>query len=298
MLFASSFTIGKAVLTLVDPIFCIGIRMTIAGILLLAYWILVKKGSIRIPRQDWWLFVLIALFHIYIAYITEFWALQYVASAKACLLYNLSPFITSLCTYAFYKTRLGLQKCIGLLIGFMGFIPILITSVPEELMMGHWGRISFPELVLLISVVSSVCGWLVFKNLITKHGYTPIVINGVGMMVGGIAALVTSFLVEGIPHIGASGSAEEIILFLQYTTLMILIANIVGYNLYGYLLHYYSPTLLSFFGFTTPLFAALYGFIFLNEPILPSFIISTLLVSIGLYLFYRQELKEIASKKT
>ena len=104
-------------------------------------------------------------------------------------------------------------------------------------------------------------------------------------------ALTTSFLIEGIPQIGRTGSPEEIMLFIQYTALMIVVANIAAYNLYGHLLHIYSPTLLSFFGFTTPLFTAVYGFIFLNEPISMAFIVSVGIVSLGLYLFYQDELR-------
>ena len=165
-----------------------------------------------------------------------------------------------------------------------------MSSAPQELAAGHWGFLSLPDAMLLISVLSSVWGWLLFKNLITKHGYSPFVINGYGMLIGGVMALITSFCVEGVPQIGLTGSPQEIISFIQYTGLIIIVANIIGYNLYGHLLHIYSPTLLSFFGFTTPLFAALYGFIFLHEPVSTAFIASVIMVSVGLYLFYQEEL--------
>lgn len=296
MLFASTFTIGKAVLALSEPIFFIGVRMTVAGILLLAYHHYIEKKSLRVERAQWGLFSLIALIHIYLAYVTEFWALQYVLSAKACLLYNLSPFLTALFTYALFKERLSNQKVAGLIIGFAGFIPILVTSAPQELMAGHWGFVSLPEFILLISVTSSVCGWLIFKKLMMQ-GYSLLVINGYGMTIGGLLALATSFVVEGKPYIGFTNSHEEVMLFIQYTVLMIIIANVIGYNLYGYLLHRYSPTLLSFFGFTTPLFAALYGFIFLGESVSIAFFASVTIVSGGLYLFYQEELKELSHKK-
>ncbi len=200
MLFASTFTIGKAVLALVNPVFFIGVRMTIAGLLLLGYSALYQKKSLRVIKEHWWLFALIAFFHIYIAYIAEFWALKHVLSSKACLLYNLSPFVTALCTYAFFKEKLSKQKIAGLIIGFLGFIPILLSSAPEELAAGYWGFLTVPELMLMVSVLSSVLGWLIFKNLITKHGYSPFLINGYGMLIGGLMALVTSFAIEGIPH--------------------------------------------------------------------------------------------------
>lgn len=293
VLFANTFTIGKLVLALASPVFFIGVRMTLAGIILLGYAALVQKKSLSVQKEQYWLFGLISLLHIYIAYIAEFWALKYVLSYKACLLYNLSPFITALCTYAFYREALSSKKIVGLIVGFVGFIPILMTSIPDEVAAGHWGFITLPELMLVVSVVSSAFGWIIFRNLITKHGYSSFVINGYAMLVGGLMALATSFAWEGVPQIGQTGSSHEILVFIGYTAYMILIANIIGYNLYGVLLKVYSPTLLSFFGFTTPLFAAFNGFLFLHEAISMAFIASVLIVSIGLYLFYQEELKEI-----
>lgn len=293
LLFANTFTVGKLVMALSSPVFFIGIRMTIAGLILLVYTAIIQKKSLRVHKEDYSLFGLLALLHIYIAYIAEFWALKYVLSYKACLLYNLSPFITALCTYIFFKESLSSRKILGLMVGFIGFIPILMNSIPEEMAVGHWGFITLPELMLIVSVVSSALGWLIFKNLITKQGYSSFVLNGYAMLLGGLLAFGTSLIWEGLPQIGQTGSAQELLQFAAYTAYMILIANIIGYNLYGILLRTYSPTLLSFFGFTTPLFAAINGFLFLNEPISMAFIISVLMVSVGLYLFYQEELKAI-----
>jgi len=73
---------------------------------------------------------------------------------------------------------------------------------------------------------------------------------------------------------------------------LILIGNIICYNLYGKLLHRYSATTLSFFGCTTPLFAALFGWFWLREEVSPWFYVTALLVGVGLYIFYQEELKE------
>jgi drug/metabolite transporter (DMT)-like permease len=294
VLFANTFTVGKLIMALASPVFFIGVRMTIASLILLGYTALIEKKSLRIHKEHYWLFGLLSLLHIYIAYIAEFWALQYVLSYKACLLYNLSPFITALSTYIVYRESLSSKKILGLLVGFVGFIPILMSSIPEEMAAGHWGFITLPELMLIVSVISSALGWLIFRNLITKHGYSSFVINGYAMLFGGLMALGTSFIWEGAPRIGQTGSGQEILMFAGYTAYMILIANVIGYNLYGVLLRTYSPTLLSFFGFTTPLFAALNGFLFLKEQISLAFVVSVLIVSLGLYLFYQEELKEIS----
>ena len=49
---------------------------------------------------------------------------------------------------------------------------------------------------------------------------------------------------------------------------------------------------LTFAGFVDPICAAFYGWIFLGETITPYFILSTVLVFIGLYVFYMEELRQ------
>ena len=126
MLFASTFTLGKAALDYVDPMFFIGIRMIIAGILLLGY---CYTSGYRFQRnfwKDWKLFLSIILFHIYVAYVLEFWSLQYVTSFKTCFFYNLSPFITALFSYISFSEKLTHKQWLGLTIGFVGFILVYL----------------------------------------------------------------------------------------------------------------------------------------------------------------------------
>jgi drug/metabolite transporter (DMT)-like permease len=139
---------------------------------------------------------------------------------------------------------------------------------------------------------------MLLKKLVNTRGYSPIMVNGVSMLCGGIAALITSIHHEGIPMIKGTGEwvggffVSNIMMFMFYLMAAIVIANIIFYNLYGYLLKQYSATFLSFAGFTTPLFAALYGRIFLAESVSASFFIAVGLVGTGLTLFYQDELKE------
>ena len=62
-----------------------------------------------------------------------------------------------------------------------------------------------------------------------------------------------------IVRVVGSTAAERVVMLGVYSFALVIIANIIGYNLYGYLLSRYSATFLSFAGFMTPLFAALLG---------------------------------------
>jgi hypothetical protein len=63
--------------------------MFFAGFLLLGYVKLIKGQSLRVAKKDLYLFGQVMLFHIYGAFMLEFWSMQYLTSAKAALLYNL-----------------------------------------------------------------------------------------------------------------------------------------------------------------------------------------------------------------
>jgi len=300
MLFASTFTIGKAVLQYLNPIFFIGVRMTIGGSLLLLFLLLFRRKQLYIKKQHLFLFLQIAFFHIFIAYIAEFWALQYLTSFKTALIYNLSPFFAAIFAFIFFHERMTKQKWLGLAIGFLGFSVILANGQSSsEITKLAFGFLSWPEIILIISVLSAAYGWSIFKKLIQKEGYSPIVVNGFGMISGGFAALLLSFFIEGAPTIKTASSSLifDILACSGYSLLLILIANIICYNLYGYLLKKYSITFLSFAGFITPLFAALFGNIFLKEIPSVYFFLSFIIVSIGLYIFYQAELMQGYIKK-
>lgn len=284
---ASTFTICKALLDYVKPFFFIGIRMLIAGGILLAYSFWQNRSSFSIAKKDRWLFVQIILFHVYFAYILDLWSLQYITSSKSSFLYNLSPFLAALFSYFYFSEKMTMKKWLGLLIGFSGFLPeILLKSSTAPLSSSF--LLSFPELVLLVAVASGVYGWITLRKLVKNGEYSPIVVNGIGMVGGGLLALITSFFVEG----WAVNPVMDFWPFAKLTALIILVGNILFYNFYGFLLTRYTATFLSFAGFTTPLFAALFGWLFLGEMVNWTFFLSIFVVCIGLYIFYQEELKQ------
>lgn len=288
-LFASTFILAREAVLACPPILFIGIRMVIAGSFLLLFVRFFKKESFIIRNNELKWFLGIVLFHIYGAYVLEFVSLQYLTGAKASLLYNLSPFITALLSYFFLREVLSLQKWIGLVIGFFAFIPILVTQAPfPESLTPSVGFFSGAECLLIISITASCMGWIFMKKLISSYGHSYIFVNGVGMLVGGILALATSLFCETWPSLQ---SLLHNIPFIRSLFFLIMISNVICYNLYGKLLHRYQTTTLSFFGATTPLFAALFGWIWLGETVNEWFFVTILLVVIGLYVFYKEELK-------
>lgn len=284
-LFASVFTLSKTGLEYAQPLFFVGSRMALAGIILLAYQLCFRRSQCFIHKKNWKQFLGLALFNIYLTNVLEFWGLQYLTSFKTCFIYSLSPFLSALLSFLIFSETLSAKKWIGLLVGVAGMMPVLLTQTTAEERAGQFLLFSWAELAVIGAAFCSVLGWIFLKQLVQKEGYSPIFANGVSMLLGGILSLGHSFLLENWNPVPVTQSLP----FIECALLLILISNLICYNLYGYLLKHYSATFISLAGLSTPLFTAILGWIFLGELVTLPFALSMALLSGGLFLFHQEE---------
>lgn len=280
---ASTFILAKNALAYAQPCFLIAFRMLVAGSLLLGYQWVFRRKQFFIHRGDWLLFGKVALFHIFFAFIPEFWALQYLSALKVNLIYSTTPFIAAILSYMLINERLTKSKLLGITIGLVGLIPVFMIQAEKaygsSCSTGH-----LPEFVLLGAVTSACYAWFLVKRLMNK-GYTLVMINGIAMLGGGFMALIPTGLFEGFEHpVSAMGP------FLFWVALLILVANVIVYNFYGWLLNRYSITFISFAGFLSPSFGTIYEAAFMNGTITWHYFVCLGMVALGLYIFYRDEL--------
>lgn len=286
-LFASVFTVAKGALEYASPFFLVGSRMMVAGALMLGYAAWHQRGSLRLNRSSIVHLIYLGFFNIYLTNVLELWGLKYLTSFKTCFLYSLSPFLSALFSYFIIKERLTARKWVGLLVGFLGLWPILAAQGREELMTGTMWGFSGAEIAVLCAVISSVLGWIFLQQLVLEDGCSPAVANGYSMLLGGFLALLQSVAMEPWNPLPITDYGVTI----ESTLFLIVVSNIVCYNLYGYLLKEFSPTFMAFAGLSTPLFTALFGWIFHGEVVTPSFFLSLAIVFLGLLIFYFEEIK-------
>jgi len=299
-LMGATFSVVKLILDhYTDPFFLVGYRMLLAGFLLLSYLFIFKRDRLKVSRPDWLVIFKVAIFHIYICYVCEFWSQKYLAPAKVALLFNLTPFITAGLSYLLYQQKQNLKKMTGLIIGFLGFLPILFAHDASEELLGSIWLISLPELVLLIAVASAAYGWLMVQYLVVQRKYSIIAVNGYAMFGGGLLAMLTSWMVGNWgEQFGLIGLARpwnpwpftNFGVLTLWILLLIILSNLIYYNVYGWLMHQYSPTFLSFSGLTIPLFAAFWEWLFFGIIISWPFWLSLAIITFGLALYYREEM--------
>jgi drug/metabolite transporter (DMT)-like permease len=284
-LFASVFVISKVGLAASAPFFLIGSRMIAAGVILIG-WYAYKEGSLKLTRETWKLIALLGFLNIYVTNAFEFWGLQYLTSFKTCFIYSLSPFASALLSFILLSEKMTAKKWLGLLVGFAGFIPLFLHHTQTEEQAGVLWAFSWAELSVVGAALTSVWGWIVLKQLVCDKGVSPLAANGFSMLIGGALALSHSLFTEEWNPVPVYDTLQ----FSFAAVLLIIVSNLICYNLYGWLLKRFSATFMSFAGFTTPLFTALFGWFFLGETIAAPFYISSAIVFSGLLLFYHEEL--------
>lgn len=274
------FLLCKISVTVAKPLFFVGVRMLFAGTLLLAFeeW---RHGGVKKLFNSHKHYVkellLLSFFHCYLAFVPEFLAIPYMSSIKLNLLWALSPFVAALLSYVLHKERLSLAQLAGISVGFGGMLPDIFMNNSGA---GVQTIFLLPDLGIVISMISGAYAWFVFKRVMNK-GISMIVGNGFAMLMASPAILATSYFHEGW-HDSLFDSWPH---FIAVLTALLLLSNVFFYNLYGYLLHRYSITFLTVCGFMAPLFGALLGWFFLNEPIMWTFYVAVIGVAAGLYLF-------------
>jgi drug/metabolite transporter (DMT)-like permease len=285
-IFGTSIPIGKKLLTFVPPIFLTGIRMTIAGFLLMIFNIFWQKKSIALRLKFWPYYAQIIIIGVYLRYILRYWGLQHMPAIKMGFLVNSTPFIAALFSYLFFHERLTKKKWLGLGLGVSGYIPILLTRSIGEQKLGDLWVVSWPELAIFTAVVAYCYSMTISRRLLREHNHSASLTNGIRMVGGGSLALITAFFIEPV-------SITNVPEFIGWLALLIMISDLICHNYLIYLLKYYSMTFVSFTDFLSPLFTGLYSWYFLNEAITWHYGVGSLVIIAGLYLFYQDELSTV-----
>jgi len=280
-----TFIFGSIAMHYAAPIFFIGMRMGTTALIILGY-LLLRRADYRIKREDIGLVLLLGVVHIFIPYVGEYFALSRVPAAKVSLIWSLGPFVTALFAWLFFKERITRLKLLGLIIGLLGFIPIVVHGAGGE-QFTTFLHVSVADLALLTIVASSSFAWNFFKHLLHK-GYKPLVLNAWAMLIGSLLAFITSPFVESWNPVPVTN--WPVVLACMFA--LVITGGIICYNIYGYMLHKYTATFLSFAGGCVPFCTAFFQWAILGQSVSLAFMASLCIIMVGLYIFYKEELRQ------
>jgi drug/metabolite transporter (DMT)-like permease len=287
---SSVFTIGKMTVTHCPPLLLTSSRMILSGILIITYLLIRKKSFFKLKKKQILPIIILAILSMYLTNALEFWGLKHLSAGKTSFIYSLTPFFAALFSYIHFKEKMNLRKWGGMIIGFLGIIPAMYIKTGSENTTGGLGIFSWAELAIVGATLFSIYGWVLLRLLVKDSKLSPLVVNGSSMLLGGILALIHSLCVESWTPFPVT--PDHMSGFIKGTLLMTFISNIVCYNVYGYLLKKYTATFLSFVGLLSPFFASLSEWVFLKQTPSWGILSSSLIVVFGLWIVYKEELKQ------
>lgn len=257
--------------------------MLAAGFLLLLINIVRKKPIVF--GTQFWFYNSQIIIAVYAKYMLRYWGLDYMPASKMSFLLNIGPFVTALFSCIAFGEWLSKKQWCGLFVGFLGMIPLLLTSSPSEQLFGEFFSLSWPEVAVMAAICIHSYAAIISRIVMHRHHHSVVLSNSIRMIGGGLLASIT-LLLSNVPC-----TIEQVGAFVGWLSLLIVISNVICHNMHLYLYKFYTATFIAFTDFLSPLFTALYSWLFLNELITWHYGASALIVFFGLYLFYQDELK-------
>jgi drug/metabolite transporter (DMT)-like permease len=282
LLVSFAFILNKESLSFATPFFLVGLRLLVAGGLLLIYYKFFRKQKIAIKNKDWVLFLIIAVFGAFITNSFDLWGLQYLYAAKVSLIYMLSPFFGAIISYFFLKEPLSKSKFLGLFLGLGGLFVLLLGGKTGKLY-----DFSLADAAVIVAAFTTVIGWTAMKALVDDRSYSPILVNGISLSIGGCLSFCASLILESWNPLPVTNA----LYCMTFVIAAALVAHIISYNLYAYLLKRYTVVFMTFASLCAPLFTAVLAYLFLGERVPQTFFISLLMIFAGMYFFYKDELR-------
>lgn len=245
-----------------------------------------KKVFAGVSRKSLPSILALSFTGFYLANALEFYALPFLSSSKASFIFGLSPFITALMSYLQLKERLSVRKCLGIVIGMIGYVLYLIYSRHSNPLLPETKKLFIPEFLLIGATLIACYGWTLMRKIEKVHNISPLGLNAIAMIISGIMSLIHSGFSESWNPIPVT----NLMVFFKMLLALLVFSNIICYNLYGYLLRIFSSTFLSCCGLIMPLFAGFFGWVFLKEKMEPSLLLAIASMAVGCRLVYSEEL--------
>lgn len=275
VLWASAFIAVKSALSSTTPLFLMGSRFVLAGVLLLGFAFLFGKGMkgfSAMSSSDWRKLSVLGLFnnaaYLGIAAIS----LQNLSGGMGAVLASVSPLMLAVAATFILGERLGVVKIAGLLIAFASIAGIMYsrTEVGESLA---------SMALLLFGNVFLVTGTILFKKWSPNGSLATV--NGVQLLAAGMVLLPIALLVEPLGTVSWDAGFFVPLLYLT------LVVSCGAMAIWFFMLRSGDASRAGSFFFLNPVFGLILGALVLGETFRPTDLIGIAGVALGIYLVQR-----------
>ncbi|GBE92733.1 drug/metabolite transporter superfamily permease [Nostoc cycadae WK-1] len=279
----------KGVIPHTTPLFMAGVRLLPAGVLILVVAALMGRPQ----PQGWKAWLWITLFALidgtlFQGFLAE--GLVRTTAGLGSVMIDSQPLAVALLSLWLFQEHIGFWGWLGLGLGVTG---ISLIGLPDELIF-HWlgtqGNITLGnwqdlfasgEWLMLLAALSMAVGTVLIR-FVTRHA-DPVSATGWHMIIGGLP-------LWGVSAFRESQQWQNILasdwVALGYATVF---GSAIAYGLFFYFASSGSLTSLSSLTFLTPVFALLFGNLFLSEILSPLQWIGVCLTLISIYLINQRD---------
>lgn len=279
----------KGVIPHTTPLFMAGVRLIPAGML-----ILIAAAFMDKPQpKGWAAWLWIALFALvdgtlFQGFLAE--GLVRTSAGLGSVMIDSQPLAVALLSLWLFQEHIGFWGWLGLGLGVTG---ISLIGLPDEwilhfldsganITIGNWQDLfASGEWLMLLAALSMAVGTVLIRFVCR---YTdPVTATGWHMILGGLPLWGVSSVVESQQWENLGGSD---LLALGYATVF---GSAIAYGLFFYFASSGSLTSLSSLTFLTPIFALLFGNLFLSEVLSPLQWVGVFLTLISIYLINQRD---------
>jgi len=282
----------KITLTEIPPYTFLFIRCIFACSILIPILALdIKKNHIEIsPKYLWQLFIM-GVLGVTLSLGLTFEGFKRTSSMEGVLIGNMGPILTIVAGVLFLKEEINRNEKIGLIITILGTALLIFEPIRSN---GHIILTGFiGNMLILAAALSSVAFALYTKRTFNhKKHYSPLVITTsiftVGLLTFAPLSFAEYFKDSAVYTKALTAPAIYGILY------MAILSSVVAYFLYAYSLEKIESSEEAVFSYLSPIFAAPFAFMLLNERISSVFTIAAIIISLGIVLM---NIPQIEKKK-
>ncbi|MBO4248353.1 EamA family transporter [Halomicrobium sp. IBSBa] len=282
MLWGTSFVAIKAGLEDLPPVLFAAIRYDLAGVLMLAYAAVATDDWLPRSQADWVAVAISATLVIALYNAFLFVGEQDVTSAVAAILIATNPILATAFSRALLPNeRLSTVGTAGLVLGFVGVVlvtrPDVTGGLSAELVASGF---------VLLAALSIALGSVLLQRVDSGLGTEGLVAwsNGVG-------AVLLHAISRALPNESLGGmtlTAESVVAIVY----LAVFASVIGYFVYFRLLDRLGAIQINLVSYATPVFAAVTGWLLLEETIDATTVTGFLVVLVGFLLLKRDAIRE------
>ena len=252
-----------------------GIRFFLAGLIVLAIAVVMKKGIFSFSKKDILRISFLGLGQTSLQYIFFYIGMTFTTGITGSIITGSGTFVSIILAHFIYKNdKINKSKILGCIVGFTG---VVLANLNNGSLLKSSFSFKGEGLIMLAALSLSI--FSIYGKKITQK-LDAFIVTGYQLAIGGFILVILGYGLGG----QLVGFNFKSIILLIYMALL----SSVAFSIWTILLKYNKVAVISMFNFLVPVFGAILSAVFLGENIFDiKLLASLMLVCSGIFAVYR-----------